>query len=92
MLVQNIFTLPFSMPTYGREREYFPFVSKPKLLPNNSHEHQIKDKQTLFKKLISSFQKQMRRARISFPKRKTKGTPICKCTLSFQFSQKHKQI
>ena len=86
MLVQNIFTLPFSMPTYGREREYFPFVSKPKILPNYSHEHQIKDKQ-YFSKLISSFWKQMRRERISFPKRKTRSTPICKCTLFFQFSQ-----
>jgi len=40
-----------------------------------------------FSKLISSFWKQMRRGRISFPKRKTRSTPICKCTLFFQFSQ-----
>jgi len=46
MLVQ-MFTLPFSMPTYGREESVFLFVSKPKIIPINSHEHQIKDKQTL---------------------------------------------
>ena len=40
-----------------------------------------------FSKLISPFWKQMRRGRISFPKRKTRSTPICKCTLFFQFSQ-----
>ena len=28
------------MPTYGRERECFLFVSKPTILPNNSHENQ----------------------------------------------------
>ena len=81
-----MFTLLFSMPTYGRERECFPFVSKPKILPHNSHEHQTKTSKQ-FSKLISSFQKKMRRGRISFPKRKTRSTPICKCTLFFQFSQ-----
>ena len=40
-----------------------------------------------FSKLISSLWKKMRRGRISFPKRKTRSTPICKCTLFFQFSQ-----
>ena len=34
MLVQ-MFTLPFSMPTYGREESVFLFVSKPK---NNSNQ------------------------------------------------------
>ena len=46
MLVQ-MFTLPFSMPTYEREESVFPFVSKPKIIPINSNEHQIKDKQTI---------------------------------------------
>ena len=53
----NIFTLPFSMPSYGREREYFIFVSKQKIFPNNGHEDKIKDKQ-YFSKLISLFWKQ----------------------------------
>ena len=81
-----MFTLPFSMPTYGRERECFHFVSKQKILPHNSHEHQIKDKQSLYETDFS-FPKAKRRGRISFPKRKTRSTPICKCTLFFQFSQ-----
>ena len=46
MLVQ-MFTLLFSMPTYGREEIVFLYVSKPKIIPINSHEHQIKDKKTL---------------------------------------------
>ena len=46
MLVQT-FTLPFIIPTYGREESVFLFVSKPKIIPINSHEHQIKDKQIL---------------------------------------------
>ena len=40
-----------------------------------------------FSKLISPFWKPMRRGRISFPKRKTRSTPICKCTIFFQLSQ-----
>ena len=47
MLVQ-MFTLLFSMPTYGREESVFLFISKPKIIPINSHEHQIKYKQTFF--------------------------------------------
>ena len=43
----QMFTLSFSMPTYGREESIFLFVSKPKTIPINSHEHQIKDKKTL---------------------------------------------
>ena len=43
----QMFTLPFSMPTYGREESVFIFVSKPKIIPINIHEHQIKDKQIL---------------------------------------------
>ena len=46
MLVQ-MFTLPFSMPTYGREESVFIFVSKQKIIPTNSHEHQIKYKQII---------------------------------------------
>ena len=46
MLVQ-MFTLPFSMPTYGREESIFIFISKPKIIPINNHEHQIKDKKIL---------------------------------------------
>ena len=85
MLVQNILTLPFSMPTYEREREYFPFVSRPKILPNNSHEHQIKDKQ-YFTKLISLFRNQKEGEESIFLKKNQKHT-ICKCTLFFRFSQ-----
>ena len=57
MLMQKYFTLPFSMPTYGREREYFIFFQSQKILPNNILEHKIKNKQ-YFSKLVSLFWKQ----------------------------------
>ena len=72
---------------YLREgREYFLLLQNQKIFPNNSHEHKNKDKQYLFQTDFS-FLKAMRRGRISFPKRKIRSTPICKCTLFFQFSQ-----
>ena len=43
ILMQKYFTLPFSMPTYGREREYFLLFQNQKF-PNNNLE-QIKEKQ-----------------------------------------------
>ena len=46
MLVK-MFTLSFNMPTYRREESVFLFVSKPKIIPINSHEHQIKDRKIL---------------------------------------------
>ena len=47
MLVQNVhFTVQYAYLQEGKR--VFPFVSKPKILPHNSHEHQIKDKQSLF--------------------------------------------
>ena len=47
MLVQ-MFTLPFSIPTYGMEESVFFLFQNQKIIPINSHEHQIKDKQTFF--------------------------------------------
>ena len=38
------FTIQYAYLWEGRE--YFLFVSKPKIIPINSHEHQVKDKQT----------------------------------------------
>ena len=46
-MLMQMFTLPFSIPTYEREESVFLFVSKPKIIPINGHEHQIKDEQTL---------------------------------------------
>ena len=40
------FTIQYAYLREGREC-FFIFVSKPKIIPLNSHEHQIKDKQTL---------------------------------------------
>ena len=70
----------------GGKESVFLLFQKPKILPRNSHEHQIKDKQSLYQTDFS-FPKAKRRGRISFPKRKIRSTPICKCTLFFQFSQ-----
>ena len=84
MLVQNIFTLLFNMPTYGREREYFPFVSRPKILPNNSHEHQIKDKK-YFTKLISLSRKQKEGEESLFLKEKPKSTLYANALYFFDF-------
>ena len=68
-------------------RECFSFCFK----TNNTYKQQSWTSKTKtcnkFSKLISSFWKKMRRGRIYFPKRKTRSTPICKCTLFFQFSQ-----
>ena len=80
------FTLPFSMPTYRIEREYFLLFQKPKKTSTQQSWTQNQIQAMLFQTNFS-FLKAMRRGRISFPKRKTRSTPICKCTLFFQFSQ-----
>ena len=81
----QMFTLPFNMPTYGREESVFSFCFKTKksfqLTVMNIKSKTIK----YFYKPNYSFRKQMGRVRISFHKT-TPSTPICQCTLTFQIS------
>ena len=74
------------MPTYGREREYFIFCFKTKNI-SKQQSWTPNQRQAIIFQTDFSFSKAMRKGRIYFPKRKTRSTPICKCTLFFKFSQ-----
>ena len=76
------FTLPFNMPTYGREREYFILFQNQKYFQTTVLNKKSKTSSTF--QTDFSFPKAMRRGRISFPTIKTRST-LHANALYFQF-------
>ena len=76
---------------YLREgKRVFYFVSKPKIFPDNSLEHQIEDKQQ-FSKLISLFWKQLEGKESLFSKEKQAAHYMHMHSI-FRFFLKHRHI